>query len=200
MFTRLCLTAALAAASGCPSPEVVGKALPRHVLLIRHAEKPDDERVTGLGPVGKRRAAALPELFRKSESRPDPFPTPDFIFAASASKRSDRSAETVAPLARALGLEVDTRFANEQHAELAALLLSDRRYEGKTVLVCWHHGTLPELAEELGASGVPKKWKDPVFNQVWVVSYEGGKAALARRPQSLLPGAPSASLPSREGR
>jgi hypothetical protein len=188
--TRLLLLAAALAALGCPAGSAPKKTFPRQVLLIRHAEKPGDGGDAGLSAAGRKRAEALPELFRKSDSRPDPFPAPDYIFAAAASKRSNRSAETVAPLARQLKLRVDTRFANQQYAELAALLLSDPRYEGKTVLVCWHHGTLPELAKGLGAPAAPEKWKDSVFNRVWVVSYAGGRAALADRPQSLLPGDP----------
>jgi hypothetical protein len=85
-------------------------------------------------------------------------------------------------------LNVDARFVSEEYRELAALLLSDRRYEGKTVLVCWHHGTLPELAEALKARDVPEKWKDGTFDRVWVITYENGEGKLTRRPQSLLPG------------
>jgi phosphohistidine phosphatase SixA len=189
VLTRhLSLLVMLAPTLGCSAPEAPKPTCPRQVLLIRHAEKPDDERETGLSPVGKKRAAALPELFRKSDARPDPFPTPDFIIAAAASKHSNRSAETVAPLAKALNLKVDARFASEEYRDLARLLLSDRRYEGQTVLVCWHHGMLPEMAEALKARDVPKKWPDGVFDRVWVITYENGEGKLARRPQSLLPG------------
>src|SRR5262249_45772269 len=98
---------------------------PKAILVIRHAEKPDDENDTHLSEAGKKRAAALAGLFKKSPDRPDPFPTPDFIFATEASKRSDRPVETVTPLAKSLMLEVHHKYANDEHEKLAAKLLSD---------------------------------------------------------------------------
>ena len=174
---------------GCSSPD---KPLVRaqSILLIRHAEKPADNADTGLSPEGKKRAEALPELFKKTAARPDPFPEPDFIFATKASKHSNRPAETVTPLAKALKLNVNAQYANDDYPNLAEELYTNPKYEGKTVLICWHHGTMPEFAAMLGATGVPDKWKDAVFDRVWVVSFDDkGKAApLTKRPQALMPG------------
>jgi broad specificity phosphatase PhoE len=183
----LLLAATLAGCSPRPDAPPVR---PHAVLLIRHAEKPDDATDVHLSPAGRTRADALPDLFEKTAARPDPFPKPDAIFAAAASKRSNRSAETVAPLAKALKLDVHTKYDSDDYAKLAAELRSDARYDGKTVLVCWHHGTLPELATALGASGVPDKWKDAAFDRVWVVTFDaaGKGRPLARRAQALMPG------------
>ena len=63
---------------------------PEAILLNRHAEKPADEADVHLSPQGKKRADALPDLFKKSDARPDPFPASDFIIAAKPSKRSNR--------------------------------------------------------------------------------------------------------------
>ena len=41
---------------------------------------------------------------------------------------------------------------------------------------------IPDIAEELKAGSVPDKWKDAVFDRVWVVTYTDGKGALTRRP------------------
>ncbi len=185
MFTRFAAVVVCVCAAGCAGAKPT---YPAAVLLIRHAEKPDDEADRGLTALGKKRADALPDLFTKSAARPDPLPTPDFIFAARASKSSNRSAETVAPLAKKLKLDPDTRYANDDYPKLAAELFSNKKYEGKTVLICWHHGNLPELAGELRAESVPDKWKDSVFDRVWVVTYEQGKGKLTKRPQALLPG------------
>jgi hypothetical protein len=105
-------------------------------------------------------------------------------------KHSNRPVETVTPLAKALKLEVDAGYANDDYPALAEELYTDPKYQGKTVLICWHHGTLPEFAAVLGATGVPDRWKDAVFDRVWVVTFdEKGKAKpLARRAQALLPG------------
>jgi broad specificity phosphatase PhoE len=160
---------------------------PRQVLIIRHAEKPDGDSVD-LSPEGQKRAEALPRLFTKSPDRPDPFPTPDFIFATKKSGHSNRPVETVTPLAKALNLDIDSRFKDDEFDKLATELLTKARYAGKTVLVCWHHGTIPELARQLRVEDVPDPWKGSVFDRVWVITYGGGKTKLKDRPQGLMPG------------
>src|SRR5262245_45266907 len=92
---------------------------PRSILLIRHAEKPTDAADANLSPAGKKRADALPELFKKTADRPDPLPTPDFIFATKPTKHSNRPVETVMPLAKALKLEVNAEYANDDYSALA---------------------------------------------------------------------------------
>src|SRR4051812_29855732 len=107
---------------------------PRSGLLIRHAEKPADPADASLRPAGKKPADPPPELSQKTADRPDPLPTPDFVFATKPTKHSNRPAETVAPLARALKLEVNAGYANDDYAALAEELYTNPRYEGKTVL------------------------------------------------------------------
>jgi hypothetical protein len=172
-------------------PSVAGeekKSPPRLVLLIRHAEKPPlDSMAVDLSPAGQKRAAALPGLFVKSPSRPIPLLTPDFIFAAKDSKHSRRCTETVAPLAKKLGLKVNAKFANDDFPELAAEILANPKYAGKTVLVCWHHGNLPALAKKLGASESPDRWKGSAFDRVWRIRYApSGKATFDELPQGLV--------------
>lgn len=161
---------------------------PKTILVIRHAEKPTDDKDIHLSPEGQKRARALPDLFVKSATRPNPFPTPDFIFAAKASKHSNRSVETVTPLAKALKLEINSRYADEEFPKLVELLDSDKKYSGKTVLICWRHGMIPALAGKLGVNDGPDKFKGSVFDQAWVVTFdEMGKPKLAIREQALMP-------------
>ena len=163
---------------------------PRLVMLIRHAEKPPDEKMSvDLSAAGEKRAGALPGLFTKSASRADPLPKPDFIFAAKDSKHSHRSTQTVAPLAKKLGLKVSADVANDDFATLAAEILGKPKYAGKTILICWHHGNLPGLAGKFGANGAPDHMKGSVFDRVWQITYDStGKATFADLPQRLLPG------------
>jgi broad specificity phosphatase PhoE len=169
--------------------EEVKKSPPRLVLLIRHAEKPALESMSvDLSPAGQKRAAALHGLFEKSPSRPIPLLTPDFIFAAKDSKHSHRCTETVAPLAKKLGLKVNAKIANDDFPKLAAEILGNPKYAGKTVLICWHHGNLPDLAKKLGARESPDRWKGTVFDRVWRIRYtSSGEATLDEIPQRLLP-------------
>jgi broad specificity phosphatase PhoE len=141
------------------------QAQPSQVLIIRHAEKPDDDSIH-LSPNGQKRAEALPRLFMKSLDRPVPFPKPDFLFATKMSSHGNRPVETVTPLARALNLDINAWFKDDEFAQLATELLTNPRYAGKTVLVCWHHGTIPKLAEKLKAEDVPDHWKELVFDKV----------------------------------
>ena len=143
-----------------------------------------------LSPEGQKRAEAIPALFKMADARPAPFPTPDFIIAAGSSNRSNCPVETTAPLSKELNLEVDTTYTYDNYPDLVEKLYTTQKYEGKTVLICWHHGTLPEFAKMLGATSVPEKWKDSVFDQVWVVTFgaAGKNTPLIQRPQMLMPG------------
>ncbi len=85
------------------------KTSPAHILILRHAEKPPaSENSPDLNAEGKARAEALAKLFARSDDRPNPFPAPEFIFATKETKKSHRPAETVAPLAKTLGLKVNS--------------------------------------------------------------------------------------------
>jgi len=178
-------------AATCPAvrSDDAAKTHPRQILLIRHAEKPDGETSPDLSPRGKERANKLPELFKKSATRPHPFTTPEFIFATKDSKNSHRPVETVTPLAKSLGLTIDSKYEDKEFGKLADHLLKDKSVVNKTVLVCWHHGTLPELAVALGATDAPKKWDSNVFDRVWQLTYdEKGKVTYMDLPQHLLSG------------
>jgi broad specificity phosphatase PhoE len=173
---------------------------PRTILIIRHAEKTDDPDDLHLSKTGQERAEHLHELFKASPSRPKPFPPPDFIFAARNTKQSHRPVDTVTPLAKARDLAVNTKFRNQalddppdpyrkSQRDLSEEMLQSGKYAGKTVLISWHHGTIPDLARLLGAADCPKKWRGAAFDRVWQITYdERGQATFADLPQQLLPG------------
>ena len=39
----------------------------------------------------------------------------------------------------------------------------------ETVLVCWRHGKLPELAQALGVTPPQDPWPGSVFDRYWVI-------------------------------
>jgi hypothetical protein len=180
---------------------------PQHILIIRHAEKTGDKADAHLSKKGKERAEVLDQLFVASKARPHPFPRPDFIFAASHQKASQRPLETVTLLARKLKLSINNEYNSKQPPapgtnkdkkkteqkkrmqELRTEIFGEPKYFGKTILVAWRHSTIPELAKTLGASKVPPKWDDTVFDRVWQITYDDdGKATFRDLPQRLLPG------------
>jgi hypothetical protein len=83
---------------------------PQYILIIRHAEKTGAKEDVHLSREGKERAEVLERLFTATADRPDPFPTPDFLFAAHHHKDSQRPVETLTPLARKLGLPILDRY------------------------------------------------------------------------------------------
>jgi broad specificity phosphatase PhoE len=158
---------------------------PRMVMIIRHAEKPDEidgKQDPNLSPRGVERANALAKVI------PERFRKPDFLIAAGKSKNSDRSVETITPLAKALHKKVESKFKDEEFGRVAQSVLTDPKYAGKTVLISWHHGNIPELAKELGVKDAPPKWKSKVYDRVWEITYENGTATWRDLPQQALTG------------
>lgn len=143
---------------------------PVRIVIMRHAEKPDDPNDPNLSPVGQNRAKALITWY------PETFGTPDFIFAAAISKHSERPVQTVQPLAEALSIELRVPYADEDYAALAQELLTKPKFDGKTILVCWHHGNIPGLMQALGApqGSYPNPWVPTVFNLVLVIDFPDG--------------------------
>src|SRR5436190_4506305 len=141
------------------------------VLIIRHAEDADSGE--GISPLGEKRAEAYKDYFLKftvdSKRR-----EPQAIFAAKDSKQSHRPRLTVEPFAKAAELRIDTRFGNNQSADLAADLRANQ--QGKVILICWRHPYVPALLGALGANPktfLPKgKWPGAVYDWVILLSYD----------------------------
>jgi|SRR5215469_14112230 len=127
---------------------------PQTILLMRHAEKPNDPTDPDLSDAGFARANRLAGWL------PQQFGPPDFLVASALSKHSARPFVTIKPLAKALGIPIDATFADQDYPALAQELLTGSRYVGRLVLVCWHHGHIPSLARDLRAESgrYPDPW------------------------------------------
>jgi len=160
---------------------------PKLVMIIRHGEKPDENapvKDKDLSPQGRERSHALVKVFGKDKE----FPKPDVLIAARHSKHSNRSAETINPLAAALGKKIDATYDEEDYAKLARAILTERKYAGKTILIAWHHNSIPPLAHALGAKDAPDKWKGKSFDRVWELRFADGAVTFKNLPQKALPG------------
>jgi phosphohistidine phosphatase SixA len=146
------------------------------ILLMRHGEKPDDPLDPDLSPAGHVRAKQLPPYLLTN------FGTPRFLFASTASKHSRRPIETLTPLATACQLEIDTSFADQDYNALAQTLHDTSQYEGALIVICWHHGYLPPLANALKAKpgDYPNPWDASVFNLILKFEFARGIPAVAR--------------------
>jgi hypothetical protein len=132
----------------------------------------------------------LPQLFVASADRPMPFATPDFIFAAAGTEKSNRPVETVSPLAAKVQLPINTEYVNNaSERALAHELLRNPVYAGKTILICWRHKQIPDLAYALRARNVPQRWPGHIYDRTWLIRYDAvGNAQFSDLPQRLLPG------------
>ena len=144
------------------------------VFVIRHADKP--EAGDGLSPAGEARARACVAYFKDFKL--------DAIFAAADSRNSRRPRLTVEPLAKALGLPIDTRYKDKECQRLADDLRAHRA--GNAILICWHHGTMSGLLQAMGADPAALlpggHWPEDEYRWVIVLRYDAeGNVKEARR-------------------
>ena len=167
------------------------------LLLIRHAEKPEDGQPGGvamdgtadrrsLTPRGWQRAGCWTELFAPSLGGNAVLPRPQAIFASvpasahdfaadGAGSKSRRPLETVSMLAEKLNVEVDLRFSKGQEAALGGVLSG---IQGAT-LVCWQHEDIGAIASALSPRPIelPGKWPSDRFNVILRFVRNGGAKA-----------------------
>jgi hypothetical protein len=171
-------------------PVQLAGAEPAHILIIRHGEKPPEKAAVNLSLKGRERALALaPFLTGSPELRRYGLPVALFATRIAPDDRSHRTQETIGPLAESLKLPIQAPYINREYAQLAQQVLTGPQYQGKTVLICWDHDYIPQLAGALGVKPQPPRWHGSVFDRVFIVSPAGpGAATLVNLPQRLMYG------------
>jgi len=171
---------------------------PNRIVILRHGEKPgdpaapDDPADPNLSPPGVERADMLVTLI------PSKFGNLNFLVAAENSNKSHRPVETLQPLANKLEFNGDKfiqTYANDSYPVLASDLLARRKYSGTLIIICWHHGNIPQLALTLGVTRTqlataPEmssgKWNPLVFDRFWILDFGGAGGVLFQSvPQAL---------------
>lgn len=169
------------------------------IIVIRHAQKPthapkhigiledgtaDPESLTVHGWQHAGALAAV--LGARASGAEDPrTPRPDVIFAAGVGKKkvriagkevevgshSKRPLQTIAPLARALGLEPVTDHTKGEEAALVA----DARGRDGTVLICWQHENIAAIGNLIVGNDttVPQIWPDDRYDLIYVFDRDG---------------------------
>src|ERR1044071_5965148 len=154
------------------------------LLIIRHAENPANGH--GLSPRGEERAKAYRNYFQNF-TVDGKHREPQAIVVAADSKQSHRPRLTVQPFAKAANLPIDNRFANKQPADLAAELRAN--YQGKVILICWHHGQIPALLRALGADPATLlssgKWPRDVYDWVIMISFDENGHVIPERTKRI---------------
>jgi hypothetical protein len=165
---------------------------PAYVVVIRHGEKPRDRDAKHLSPAGEERARRLVD-FVKNNSELAQIGTPQILIATHPTEDGGglRTRETLVPLSEALKLPVEIPYESDHPKRLASMLLSEKRYESKNILISWTHEHIPALIKALGIQPAPAEMGDDVYDLVYVISYSEKGATLQILRQDM-PSAPPA--------
>lgn len=153
--------------------------MPTQVVIIRHGEKnPANGQLT---PKGQSRAGALASYLTEYDPASTNPPVllygpPQALFAARPALHSDddtvRCIQTLIPTGLKQKLPIHSPYAPLQEEEFAQFILNDPRYDGKYVLICWHHTLIASLITAFGyeaPSGIipyPNR-----YDLVWVMPF-----------------------------
>lgn len=172
-----------AAAGFAVSIASLARSKPDHslrVVIIRHGEKP--ETGDNLSCQGQNRALQLPEVLFEKFNKPDLIYVPAIGMGKSSTHA--RMFETIVPFAVKYDRSINSEFQVNAYDQIADRVLG----KTGTVLMVWQHDAIPALAASLGVAK-PPKWKDKDFDSIWIITFAGGKAALAIDHEALNPSA-----------
>ena len=173
------------------------------VMVIRHGEKPSNPPPYGITPDGGRdkecltvrgwqRAGALACYFAPTAGglQDSALAKPQFLYASKPVKRrgSQRSIQTLMPLAEKLGIKINSKYSRDEQKEMLEDALS---CEG-VVLICWQHEYIPAIANRIlgDTTTAPQSWPEGRYDMVWVfdLDSESDQYNFLEVPQCLLVG------------
>lgn len=151
-------------------------AVPRQIILLRHADKLN-QKITGpaLSPTGYVRAVKF-SFYLLSR-----FGEPDFVIAGKPKGKnaSIRELQTVGPLVNLLAMRHPDKiypimhpFKHDEFQNLAEYLLTNSKFDNSLILICWRHTKIIELAQALGVTEALTPWPDDDYDSVYVLEYK----------------------------
>ena len=158
------------------------------ILIVRHGEKTpkhlSSEQDLYPDVIGVLRSWALVPFF-------DQFaPSIDAIYAAPQDKKqhSFRPMEICANLASQRGISINALEGNNliyvnQAANLAKNIRSNIK-AGQTALVCWKHGSIPDIAAALGVDPKPV-WSKTDFSSIWELEISDKRTTFKKTTEKL---------------
>lgn len=162
---------------------------PAQVILLRHAEKPASAEAVDLSPRGRERAQALVSLLGRHALLTSNAPIAAlYATRVTRDNHSHRTGETLEPLAKDLDLPILKPFGSGDHKGMAAKVMENPAYRGKTVIICWTHHDLPQLAAAFGVKPLPPAWKESVYDRLWRITFSPSQTQLVSLPQHLRAG------------
>lgn len=173
-------------------------ATPAQVIVIRHGEKPSRKDSKHLSPAGWERAERLSDYLKQTPELTK-CGMPAALIAAHVTKDGggQRTSETLEPVSKELHLPIETPYMSDHPEKLAAMILSSKKYEGKTVLICWVHEHIPALIEALGIHPAPEKLSDDVYDTVYSIRYseKGSSLEILHQDMPSAPDGKASKLP-----
>lgn len=155
-------------------------AIPREIILIRHADKLDQAQP---GPFLSELGQARADMFKRyymDKVNKGLFPIPNYIITTKPTYASNREQFTVAPLVSELisqnlikqsSLLLNTYSHGDGLPELAKDLLKSSTFNNQVILICWHHGEIPKLLDKLGAVPLQPKLADDEYDTVYDIKF-----------------------------
>ncbi|MBI2743584.1 MAG: hypothetical protein HYX48_06680 [Chlamydiales bacterium] len=185
-------------------------ALPAQVIIVRHGEK---NTVTGeLTGAGIERVEALSSYLTQPNNGPGfvglaglsnvvlfNYGLPAGLFAARPVHHSDdftvRCIQTLVPTALKLNLPIHSPYGPGQEQQLVQAIFNEPSYNGKNVVICWHHTFIAALIEAFGytpPAGILPNYPNR-FDLVWVMTFPAPVPSVVLNPilQELLFGDPT---------
>lgn len=156
------------------------------IIIMRHAEKP--ETGTELSQAGHERSLLLPAFFESNEILKE-FGKPVAIYAAAprTEKHSIRSIQTVMPLATNLNLQINQQYTKNDLVGLVDDIMKHSDWPNQSIVICWNRAGIPILARLFGILESSSIWPANVYDRVWVIRSEQGKAvSFLDIPQKLM--------------
>ncbi|TDN35914.1 histidine phosphatase family protein [Hymenobacter sp. UV11] len=151
------------------------------VILIRHAEKPDEG--DNLTCAGLNRALALPTVLSKLLPTPPDYTYVPLIGTDGKKTTSVRMFQTITPYAVQHNLTLNSDYADDNIAGISKAI----RHRRGTVLVVWEHHNIVEIAKKLGIKE-PLEWPDDDFDSIWTITFSGGGTSGKAKYPTLLKG------------
>ena len=194
------LSAALLSLAVAPAAEAV----PKRIIILRHGEKQDAYK---LCTVGQQRSLALQTKYLGKGAADSLFPNgtgPDGIFAITL-----HTLELASPMAQSWGLPLQLYSVvplkgmskkatvlqlNQRTQQAVNAILSEPRWDGKTVVMVWEHDhiakkkleaqfpnekvTLRQLLNLDQLANVPMDWPGGNYDYFWIVDYGNPGSAI----------------------
>ncbi len=216
------VAATVAWAGACLALSSPAAATPARIIILRHGEKSDPYR---LCEVGRQRARALVKQYLGKDAQNSlfaPGTAPEAIYTISI-----HTIETASPMANSwdqplvfysvipAGKEpklFDSELARRTK-QAAERLLTEPRFDGKTVIVVWEHNHIADASLPPGRKalnlrsalnldklpGVPETWPTETYNYFWIVDYApGSPIPIAFRMEKQVFTGPFANLPQND--